>query len=153
MSHWPSPGPALVLERIGVIASLRRSRRLVTGSWWRVFGILLLATIIAFVLSGIIAIPFQVIGTIVGGGFEDVDAPFSMGALVITSIGSVIATTITLPFAAAISVLLYIDQRMRREGLDLELARAAGIPGNQPAADPRTAPAGPADPPLPPQTW
>jgi hypothetical protein len=148
-------GPALVLERIGVIDSLRRSRRLVTGNWWRVFGVLLLAMIITQVLAGIIGIPFQVVGTIVGGGFEDVDAPFSMAALVITSIGAIIATTITLPFAAAISVLLYIDQRMRREGLDLELQRAAAPAGAAgPTVDPRTAPAGPADPPpMPPQTW
>ena len=40
-----------------------------------------------------------------------------------------IASAITYPIAAGVSVLLYIDQRIRREALDLELARAAGVPG------------------------
>ena len=36
---------------------------------------------------------------------------------------------ITFPITAGVTVLLYIDQRIRREALDLELARAAGVPG------------------------
>ena len=34
--------PAMLLERLGVVAALRRSWRLGTGSWWRVLGVLLL---------------------------------------------------------------------------------------------------------------
>ena len=67
----------------------------------------------------------------------------SIGArsLVITAIGSVIALTVTMPISAGVAVLLYIDQRIRREALDLELARAAGLhgPGDTP---PGTAAAG-----------
>ena len=38
-----------------------------------------------------------------------------------------------LPFSAGVTSLLYIDRRMRREGLDLELTRAAGAtrPGGE----------------------
>jgi hypothetical protein len=36
---------------------------------------------------------------------------------------------ITFPITAGVTVLLYIDQRIRREALDLDLARAAGVPG------------------------
>jgi hypothetical protein len=42
-------------------------------------------------------------------------------------VGSVIAQTITTPFIALVTVLVYIDQRMRKEGMDIELARAAGV--------------------------
>ena len=37
--------------------------------------------------------------------------------------------TIVIPFTAGITALLYIDRRIRREALDIELARAAGVPG------------------------
>jgi hypothetical protein len=46
-------------------------------------------------------------------------------ALVITNVGSVLASTVTAPFTAALTALLYIDLRIRREGLDVALARAA----------------------------
>jgi hypothetical protein len=36
-----------------------------------------------------------------------------------------VATTVTAPFSAGITGLLYFDQRIRREGLDIELARTA----------------------------
>lgn len=43
------------------------------------------------------------------------------------AIGGVIALAITMPMQSGVTVLLYIDQRIRREALDLELARAAGV--------------------------
>ena len=48
-------------------------------------------------------------------------------SLVLQSIGAIISGTITTPFAAAVIVLVYVDRRIRREALDIELARAAGL--------------------------
>jgi len=128
-------GPALVLERARVLQALGRSRRLVRGSFWRVLGVLLLATVIAFVLSSIVQIPFSLLST--GGQLlsADPEQSASLVALLIAAVGGIIGGTITYPFAAAVSALLYVDQRMRREALDLELARAAGVaaPGPPPA--------------------
>ncbi|MFF5990207.1 hypothetical protein [Prauserella flavalba] len=112
--------PALVLERGKVGKSLGRSTALVRGSWWRVFGILLVALIITFVISLIIQIPFGF------AGGADIGQGASTGSLLIGELGRAVAQTITVPFAAGVTALLYIDQRMRREGLDRELARAAG---------------------------
>ena len=55
-----------------------------------------------------------------------------------TAFGTIVAAAITWPFTAVATALLYVDRRMRREGLDLELARAAGVaPADGPAeADP-----------------
>ena len=54
---------------------MTRSAKLVRGSWWRVFGIQLLATIIANVVASIIVIPFTFIAGAVSGdgvtGFLD----------------------------------------------------------------------------------
>jgi hypothetical protein len=124
--------PALLLERLGVAAALTRSWRLVAGSWWRTFGILALGAIIAAAINGLVQLPFSLVGNLVGALVGSGDAQ-SLGdvtsgmqiALVITNVGSVLASTVTAPFTAALTALLYIDLRIRREGLDVALARAA----------------------------
>lgn len=120
--------PALMLEKQPVFRSLGRSRQLVKGKWWRVLGITLLAWIITTFVAGIIQTPFQAIS----GGFpalSDPNATYnpSVLALMIGAIGGVLGSMITLPFSAAITVLLYVDLRIRKEALDIELARAAGV--------------------------
>ncbi|MFC5659461.1 glycerophosphoryl diester phosphodiesterase membrane domain-containing protein [Streptomyces nogalater] len=127
--------PALMLERQGIRKSMSRSARLVRGSWWRVFGIQLLAGLIANIVSAIVTIPFAVIGAAASGdGMADFlgtnDGHVGWAFLIIRSVGSVIGTTLTLPISAGVTALLYIDQRIRREALDLELARAAGVQGH-----------------------
>ncbi|MFD8262301.1 hypothetical protein ACFV19_26010 [Streptomyces griseoluteus] len=137
--------PALMLERQGVWKSLSRSAKLVQGSWWRVLGVQFLAGIIANMVSWIAVIPFTVIAFAVNG--EKMTALMGTGAqpagwsfLLITGIGSVIGATLTMPVKAGVTVLLYIDQRIRREALDLELARAAGVQGYTPGATPGPVP-------------
>ncbi|MEU6803548.1 glycerophosphoryl diester phosphodiesterase membrane domain-containing protein [Streptomyces neyagawaensis] len=123
--------PALMLEKQGVRKSMGRSVKLVRGSWWRVLGIQLLAAIIAYVVASIVVIPFAVLGTALDGeGFSGLltgGTELGWTYLVISGVGSVIGSTITFPISAGVTVLLYIDQRIRREALDLELARAAGV--------------------------
>lgn len=125
--------PALMLEKQGIRKAMGRSMKLVRGSWWRVFGIQLLATIIANVVASIIVIPFTFLAATLGGdgigGFLEGTGDLGWTFLVISGIGSVIGSTITFPITAGVAVLLYIDQRIRREALDLELARAAGVQG------------------------
>lgn len=134
MVSFSLASPALMLERQGIVPSLRRSAKLVKGTWWRIFGIQLLTMLLIFVVSMIIAVPFSLIamavdGEGVSGLFSETSPDFGWPFLIITGIGTVISTSITLPISAGVSVLLYIDQRIRREALDIELARAAGVPG------------------------
>ena len=116
---------AAVLERQKVMASLRRSRTLVRGSWWRVFGILLLALLIATIVNGIITVPFG----IAGGGISllrsNGDNHLSFATLLINGIGGLLAGTIVRPFSAGVTALLYIDRRMRAEALDITLQSVA----------------------------
>ncbi|KOT28935.1 membrane protein [Streptomyces caelestis] len=133
--------PTLMLEKQGILKAMSRSAKLVRGSWWRVFGIQLLATIIANVVASIIVIPFTFLAAAVGGdgvsGFLN-SAGGDMGwtFLIVSGIGSVIGAMITFPITAGVTVLLYVDQRIRREALDLELARVAGVQGHGPGATP-----------------
>ena len=124
--------PALVLERQRVIAALRRSFGLVRGTWWRVCGILLLALVIGFAITLAVQAPFQL--TASGGslfGTGDPEQLFRPVPLLLNTLGSILAGTLTQPFTAGVVALLYIDQRIRREALDLSLAQAAraGEPG------------------------
>ncbi len=120
--------PALVLERQKVVGALRRSAKLVHGSWWRVFGVQLLALILVRLIAFIVRLPAGLIATLSDGRslLGGSAYTFSWSYLLIIAVGDVIALTLTLPFSAGITALLYMDQRIRREALDLELARAAG---------------------------
>ncbi|MCB5183331.1 glycerophosphoryl diester phosphodiesterase membrane domain-containing protein [Streptomyces antimicrobicus] len=122
--------PALMLERSGVFRAFARSSKLVQGSWWRIFGITVLTGLITGIVSAMIVGPATVLALVLDGGASDLaQGPIltSWSALIVTAVASVIALTITMPISAGVTVLLYIDQRIRREALDLELARAAGI--------------------------
>jgi hypothetical protein len=120
--------PAVVLEGISPVAAIKRSWQLSHGSFWRLFGILGLTGIIVTVAASVLSIPFAIVGAIIGGGSPGLfgaAATTSVAALVIGAIGSILAATITRPISAGVNVLLYLDLRMRREGLDLTLREAA----------------------------
>jgi hypothetical protein len=133
MVRFSLASPALMLEKQGIKKAMGRSTKLVKGSWWRVFGIQLLATVIANIVASIIVIPFTFLAATLSGdgvgGFLEGSGDLGWTFLVVSGVGSVIGSMITFPITAGVTVLLYIDQRIRREALDLELARAAGIQG------------------------
>jgi hypothetical protein len=133
MIRFSLASPALMLEKQSIRKSLSRSAKLVRGSWWRVFGIQLLATVIANIIAMIIVIPFAVVAGLFSGdgvsGIVDGTGGLGWTFLIISGIGSVIGSMLTFPINAGVTVLLYIDQRIRREALDLDLARAAGLQG------------------------
>ncbi|WP_205856733.1 hypothetical protein, partial [Phytoactinopolyspora endophytica] len=150
--------PALMLETdstgngppvpIGIRESLRRSRQLVSRSWWRVFGILILVFLIIVLITQVVSIPFS-IPALLGEGDMFTVGGMSFAALVLSTLGSVISATITAPFNAGATALLYVDQRIRREALDIDLARAADVelpgrpgagPGPGPGPEPGPAP-------------
>lgn len=117
---------AVVLERQGVRAALRRSRKLVHGAWWRIFWISVLAWLISVVISTILSLPFRAAGgdlsRILSGRTAD---KLSFTALLMTALGGFVGGTLARPFQAGVSALLYVDRRMRAEGLDLALAQTA----------------------------
>jgi hypothetical protein len=119
--------PAVVLERQGPARALARSWRLVRRSFWRVLGILLLAGIVVAIASFILQLPFTIIGALAGGsgGVFGLPATQTLAAVIIGAVGSIVAGAVTRPISAGVTVLLYLDLRMRKEGLDLALQGAA----------------------------
>jgi len=117
--------PVVVLEQLGPAAALRRSWQLVSRSFWRLFGIFLLTVIIVTIAGLILQIPFDIVKSLVGGGFGSIGATTSTASIIVSGIGSIVVGAITRPVLAGVTVLLYVDMRMRKEGLDLVLRDAA----------------------------
>ncbi|RNL81555.1 hypothetical protein EFW17_22105 [Halostreptopolyspora alba] len=115
--------PVTVLERIGPARSLARSWRLTQRSWWRVFGLLLLGTIIAAVVANLVTTPFSLVGM-----FVPALSPGAFWVYVVSTASSYLATVLSsalsAPFVIGVTTLIYIDLRMRREGLDLRMQTA-----------------------------
>jgi hypothetical protein len=117
---------ALVLERVKVIAALRRSRVLSSRGFWRVFGILLLSYVITSFLASILLIPIVLIAEL--PLFTDGSVTLGVGFAVVTAIASGVIQALVSPYTASVRALLYVDQRMRTEGLDVALQAAAATP-------------------------
>lgn len=124
---WALAAPVLVLEGLGPVASLRRSAQLVTGRFWAVWGVRALGWLVTTVLGLLFTLPF----TALAAAVSDSD-PFTAGgvddrALYVTvaAVGTLLANLLLSPVAAALDTLLYVDARMRREGLDLWIAMDA----------------------------
>ena len=123
--------PSLVLEELGVLGSLRRSWGLTRGRFWRTFGVLLVSSVIVGVVQQVIAFGFQILGALLGLAFSStVDGQASEIGLAIvvfgvTVVGSLLASLLAQPFLAGVAALLYTDARIRKEGFDLALVRAA----------------------------
>jgi hypothetical protein len=96
--------PALVVENRRGTDAIGRSWGLTTGQFWHTLGTWFVAYIIVAVVTGILSA--------IGGSNWFVAGIFA-------SIGSII----TMPFMALVTVLLYLDLRVRKEGLTDETLR------------------------------
>ncbi|MEU1215799.1 hypothetical protein ACFYSH_20415 [Streptomyces sp. NPDC005791] len=138
--------PAVVVfEGQGPVAALRRSSQLVRGDWWRIFGITLLAGVMAAVAGYVIQIPFSVLGVfpgMIGSATLDEDPSAAAvivamsGYLIASMLGGLVSQIISTTFPQLVTGLLYVDRRIRTENLGPVLAEAAGVPQQGPMAPP-----------------
>jgi len=128
---WAVSVPALIIENQSIAGALGRSKRLVGGSFWRVWGIRALGFVMTVAASGAFTAMVDAIASGVTGdrpaGFFGTSSTGSLSwsFLVISAIGTAIATTVTAPFLASVDSLLYVDLRMRKEHLARDLQQAA----------------------------
>ncbi|MCT4355036.1 oxidoreductase [Streptomyces sp. Je 1-79] len=126
---------AAVFEGQGAMASMRRSNELVRGSWWRIFGALLVAGIMAGVANWLIQ---QVFGLLVTTPFSFAESSgYETGSevlialvpvVVLLLLGGMVAQAFCSVFPPLVTGLVYVDQRIRKENLAPALAQAAGTP-------------------------
>ena len=108
--------PVAVIERPGVVASLKRSRELTGGHRWKVFGILLILWLLAVVIGAIVALPFGV--GLFTGNLDMYNEP--SGLLTAAAIVDyAISALFTAAYAVAVAV-GYYALRSSKEGVDIE---------------------------------
>ncbi|MCP2266142.1 hypothetical protein ACFQHV_17085 [Promicromonospora thailandica] len=113
--------PALAVEGGGFWATVARGWRLTRGTFWRVLGIYLLTSLILGVIGQIVSIPFGLVLGIFFASANDVGIAVSYG------ISYAVTGGMSVLFLGGVTALLYIDTRMRREGLDVQLQAAAAV--------------------------
>jgi hypothetical protein len=131
LTWWALIAPSVVLERTGAIGAFRRSRELVRGNGWQVFGViagvLLLQIVVSFVVTAIVAV---VANTPVGN-----------------AIASLITNTLIAPVTAIAAATMFLELRHLHgeaplpAGADPRGVAAPGtaVPGAQQEAQPREA--------------
>jgi membrane-anchored glycerophosphoryl diester phosphodiesterase (GDPDase) len=139
----------IVLEHTGIRTAVARSWRLTDGFYWRTFGVLLLVGVILNVAAQVVVQPVSLIGTILAllvdptGAGTEAALTITVITTVITLVLSILIGAITAVVQAALVAVIYIDLRMRREGLDLELQRFVELrEAGHPVGDPYAAPSG-----------
>ena len=131
--RWGFVAEVLLLEKTNVINAFKRSSELVRGTWWRVFGmivlILLLSTAIHFILEVSLGTLF-ILAKAAGGTdlrtliqWSIMETELSSGNLLFYAVMTctdLILKTFVFPIWVIGIVLLYFDLRIRKEGFDIE---------------------------------
>ncbi|MET4782160.1 hypothetical protein [Glaciihabitans sp. UYNi722] len=118
----------LMIERLTLGRAIVRSWSLTQGGFWRTLGIQLLVTVIIGVVSQVISAPFNLLSPLLAGLLDPNGQNGPTVFIVIAAFGllsviiSVVFGAITSVVQTATTALLYLDRRIRKEGLDLELA-------------------------------
>jgi hypothetical protein len=99
--RWYFVPQAVVLEGARGTAALRASGRMVQGSWWRTFGLVVVVNLLALLVVIVVGTPFTA-------------AADSSDRALWALIGQIVAGTLTQPFAALYSTLLWYDLRARK---------------------------------------
>jgi hypothetical protein len=108
----------IVVEQLGPLAALRRSAALLRPRFLSVLAVVLLALLVgSLVQTALGALPTA------GGFLLGLEAGW-----VLVAAGAIAAGLVVRPFQALVGALLYVDARVRREGLDLEVRADAGVP-------------------------
>ncbi len=103
----------LIIERGGVLDSLKRSHSLVWGYWWRTSGIILIAgfiMMVAYVLVGMVAAVAIVM---------EPDTVLSPTYTLMEALVTALLSGLITPLFYAMTLAAYYDLRLRRQGEDL----------------------------------
>ena len=121
--------PPLMLEKTTLMGAIRRNYALTRGQFWRTFGIGFLTSFLASIAGSMVTFPLSLItGLLLVGTNGDV------GLLLFTllqSVTTIVSAAIVTPFVSTVTSLQYVDLRMRKEALDVQLMAAASGPGSR----------------------
>ena len=112
MALFVPVAPVVAVEGQGPFASLGRASRLARGRYMPTLGIALLMGLTSWLLGTALSALPQLLA-----GWAGLDRAWP-----ILAVGGIASEVIVVPFVAAATVLLYLDLRVRTEGLDIEMA-------------------------------
>lgn len=134
--HAPDVG-LYVPARVGIGGSLKRSWYLVRGRFWRVCGILIFAGLVVYIVSNAMQLGLTLLVATIAAWSGADGGSGAIAVAIALGIGAGAATLLTmiasLAFLSAVQALVYLDLRVRREGLDLWL-RPVLLPTGRPGA-------------------
>ena len=110
--RWALIAPSIELERLGALAGLRRSGRLVRGAWFKVASLIVIGEALSVAVGPIVGVAL-ILGT---------NAPFWLVNVVAGVIYSV-----TMPLVAITTAYVYFDRRVTRRAR--RRGRADGVAG------------------------
>ena len=122
---WCVVVPVVVFENKGVFGSIGRSLSLVLDQWFQVFAALILPLLIA--IGIIVGVPAAL------GGLASSSSNIT-AILLLSAAGRAIGTILAYPLIAAITTVIYVKLRVRKENLDpAQLTQAWAPEPTQPA--------------------
>ena len=120
--------PVIALERRKVLDAFSRSSALTRGHFWRLFGIILLVTVVLQVIASMVSLPVTLLSALPAlAGASPAASFFAQAAGQGASL--VLTTALVTPFTATLGALVLTDLRMRKEAFDVELLQHVPAPG------------------------
>ncbi|WP_307433186.1 DUF7847 domain-containing protein [Pseudarthrobacter defluvii] len=156
---------AVVVEELGAVAGIRRSWELTRANWWRILGITLVVGILVGVITQVVLIPASILPTVLSGvvsphGGSGQDAALGIVMGIVTAVLGALVGAVAYAYQTSVMALLYMDLRMRKDGLDITLLRQmetgadpSGVPGRGTQAGSTPAYPGYGTPPGSPGAW
>ncbi|CAN5770391.1 hypothetical protein BH24CHL8_BH24CHL8_03630 [soil metagenome] len=113
--RWSLSNVVVALEEAGPLHALVRSWRLTAGAAWRTLGTTLVVTLVAAVIGGLIS-------ELLGLALADlILGETSQGALIVRTVIGALLSVAFAPLLPLALTVLYFDQRVRREALDVKV--------------------------------
>jgi hypothetical protein len=125
---WALSIPVTVLEGTGLSGTTNRSSTLTKGDKGRIFVVAFLMVVLIWIATVIINIPIIMLVALT---HADNPAAVQGWTTALSSIGSFISTSLVGPLMTIALTLLYYDNRVRKEGFDLQLMMATMQTGQQ----------------------
>ncbi|MDO9396902.1 MAG: glycerophosphoryl diester phosphodiesterase membrane domain-containing protein, partial [Herbiconiux sp.] len=117
----------IVLERAPLRTALKRSWQLTQNSFWRTFGVIALVSVILSTAAQILQVPFSFLMPIAIALVDPNNSGTGIVAFIVLYLVfiafSIVVGAVSAVVQAATVAVVYLDLRMRKEGLDIELVR------------------------------